>query len=116
MNQNIEVINEHLWAVRFSYLPFIAEIDYLPDPTVPIYEEPGRITNDGLMLLNKDNRGYPMLKDMFPKLMKKSDKQLKRELITGNKLKNKNAYQTLYAAMLQVEQERRLKIRKGVKA
>ena len=31
MNQNIEVINNHLWAVRFSHLPFMPGIDYKPD-------------------------------------------------------------------------------------
>ena len=62
MNKNIEIINKKLWAVRFSWLDFIPEISIKPDPTAPIEEEPGRITNDGLMILNKDHQGYLRLR------------------------------------------------------
>ncbi|KMY49237.1 hypothetical protein [Peribacillus loiseleuriae] len=113
MNRNIEVINKELWAVKFCFLPYITEIDYLPDPEIPMFEEPGRITNDGLMLLNKDHKGYPLLKGMFPKLMKKSNKQLKKELFLGKRLKNKTANQILYASMVQVEIERRSRLKKA---
>ena len=90
MNQNIEVINDKLWAVKFSFIPFIKEIDYIPVKEIAMFEEPARITNDGLLLLNKDNRGYPICKDMFIKLTNKTDKQLKKERVQALKLKNKN--------------------------
>jgi len=113
MNQNIEVINKQLWAVKFSFIPFITEIDYKPDPEVPIYEEPGRITNGGLLLLNKDYPGFQVFKDYFPKLMKKKDKQLKKELNNAKLIKNKTDWQNVYTAMLQVESERRTNERCG---
>lgn len=110
-NNNIEVINKHLWAVKFSLLPFIQEIDYKPDPEVPAYEEFGRVTNDGLLILNKDYPGFRILKDLLPKLMKKKDKQLNSEVKKLLDLKNKTDWQNAYAAMLQVEMERRVKER-----
>ncbi len=111
MNQNIEVINKHLWAVKFSFLPFISEIDYKPDAEIPAYEEFGRVTNGGLLILNKDYPGFQIFKDWFPKLMKKKDKQLNREIRAAQVLKNKNDWQIAYSAMLQVEAERRKKER-----
>jgi len=113
MNKNIEIINEHLWAVKFSFLPFISEIDYKPDPEIPAYEEFGRVTNDGLLILNKDYPGFQILKEWMPKLMKKKDKQLNKEIKASQVLKNKTDWQNVYAAMLQVEAERRRKERGG---
>lgn len=111
MNQNIEIINKHLWAVRFSFLPFISEIDYKPDSEIPAYEEFGRVTNDGLLILNKDYPGYKIFKEWLPKLMKKKDKQLNKEIKAAQALKNKTDWQIVYALMLQVESERRAKER-----
>lgn len=109
MNKNIEVINSHLWAVKFSFLPFISEINYVPDAKIPIHEESGRITNEGILILNKDYPAFHILKDWFPKLMEKKDRQLKKEIEASKVLKNKNDWQNAYASMLQVEIERRLK-------
>jgi len=111
MNQNIEVINKHLWAVKFSFLPYISEIDYKPDDEIPAYEEFGRVTNEGLLILNKDYPGFRILKDLLPKLMKKKDKELIKEIKASQALKNKSDWQNVYAAMLQVEAERRKKER-----
>lgn len=113
LNKNIEVINKDLWAVRFSFLPFISEIAYTPDDEVPIHEDSGRITNDGILLLNKEYAGFNILKEHFPKVMKKKDKQLKKEIKASQALKNKTDWQNVYYAMLQIEAERRKK--KGVK-
>ncbi|QNO15329.1 hypothetical protein HYG86_11405 [Alkalicella caledoniensis] len=111
MNQNIEVINPKLWAVRFNLIPFIKEIDYKPDAATPAYEEPARITNDGKLLLNKDCPIYQLMKDMFPKIMKKKDEQLQKELKNSQIKMNKTDMEILYASMLQVEIERRAKER-----
>lgn len=113
MNPNIEVINNKLWAVKYTYLPYIQEIDIVPDKNISLYEEPGRIAPGGLMILNKDHPGFKILKDLFPRLMLKSQRQLKLEMQNHKALKNKTDYQNLYFAMLQVEKERRLKERKG---
>lgn len=115
LNQNIEVINKDLWAVKFSFLPFISEIDYKPDDEVPTHEDSGRITNDGILILNKDYVGFNILKEHFPKVMKKKDKQLKKEIKASQALKNKTDWQMVYYAMLQIEAERRNKL-KGVKS
>ena len=48
-NPNIEVINKNLWAVRFSLIPFIPQISYKPDPSVPLEQVPGQFGPDGIM-------------------------------------------------------------------
>lgn len=111
MNQNIEIINKQLWAVKFSFLPFISEIDYKPDVEVPAFEEFGRATNEGILILNKDYPGYRIFKEWMPRLMKKKDKVLNKEIKASQALNNKTDWQTAYAAMLQVEAERRMKER-----
>lgn len=111
MNQNIEVINKHLWAVKFSFLPFISEIDYKADPEIPAYTEFGRVTSEGLLILNKDYQGFEILKSLFQKLMKKNDKQLTKEIKASQILNNKTDWEKVYANGLQVEAERRLKER-----
>ncbi len=111
MNKNIEVINEKLWAVRFSYLDYIQEISIKPDPSIPLHEELGRIAPGGLMILNKDHPGFEILKGMFPKLMKKNQKQLDKELMNSLLFKTKTDYEALYYSMLRVEKERRIKER-----
>lgn len=109
MNKNIDVINKKLIAVRFSLLPFIKEIEYKPDDEVEAYEEFGRVTNEGVLILNKDYPGFNILKEWMPKLMKKKKKHLTKELKAAQALKNKTDWQMAYTGMLQVEKERRLK-------
>ena len=46
LNRNIEIIIPgKLAAVKFSYIPFIQEIEYTPDPDQPAYTEACRITD-----------------------------------------------------------------------
>lgn len=113
MNQNIEVINNHLWAVKFSFIPFISEIEYKPDPEFPAYKEPARLLSDGLLILNKDDPNFEIWKHLFQRLMKKTDKQLKKELKKSQLLGEKTIWQKIYADGIQVEVERRLKERGG---
>ena len=113
MNKNIEVIAPDIWAVRFSLIPFIVEIDYKPDSSVVAYEEPVRVSNDGIIILNKDNQLFEILKSQFPKTMKKKDKQLKKELNYLKLVKNKTDYHWIYLGMIETEMQRRLK-RKGL--
>ncbi len=108
MNTHIEVLTPHLWAVRFSYLEYIFETDCKSN-VVPIQEESGVITKDGILILNEDNQNYQLLKEWFSKLMKRATKQLKRELVTKSKQHNTDMYQLLYIAMIQVELERKAK-------
>lgn len=111
MNKNIEIINKNLWAVKFSHLPYIEEIDIEPDALMPLEEEPGRIASGGLMILNKDYPGFNILKDFFPRLMKKKDKQIDKDLQNFRLRKTLTEWESLYHAMLQVEKERRIKER-----
>ncbi len=111
MNKNIEVINPHLWAVRFNLIPLIPEIDYKPDSEIPAYTEFGRVTNDGVLILNKDYPGFRILKEWMPRVMRKKDKQLKKEIKVSQGIKNRTDWQMVYSSMLQVESERRGKER-----
>lgn len=109
MNPHIEVLTKKLYAVKFSYLPWISDIDIAIDPSIPVTEEPGRITSDGIMVLNKDHPGYLVLKNGFLVLQKKKLKGLKQMMQQTEKVINKTPKQNLYHFMLQVELERRAK-------
>lgn len=113
MNPNIEVIAPNLYAVRYSYIDWISDIDITVDPSIPLIEEPGRITKDGVMVLNKDHPGYLVLKNCFLVLQKKKDKAIKQLVQESNKVKHKTEIQNLHHFMLQVELERRAKQKKG---
>ncbi len=113
MNQNIEVINKNLIAVRFTLLPLIKEIDYEPATVIPLQDQSGTISDDGIIILNKEHLGYRVYKEWIPKIMKKKTKQLKKEIRNSEMIKNKTDWQVVYAAMLKVETERREK--EGVK-
>jgi hypothetical protein len=116
VNKNIDVLNDNLWAVRFSLLDFIPEIDFLPDPNIPIHDEPGRVTSDGLLILNKDHKGYPLCKVRFPILMEMTVKQLKKEFSNSFSIKGKvQGVGELYRSMIQVELERREKVKASKK-
>ena len=112
MNKNIEVINKNLIAVRFSLIPLIKELDYKPDESIPLNMHPGVNSENGILILNKEYPWYELLKEWMPKLMKKKDKQLNKEIKATKFLKNMTDWQVVYASMLQVELERRTK--KGV--
>lgn len=112
MNRNIEVINNELWGVRFSLLNYIKEINIEPDPEIPFEKECGRLANNGIIILNKDYPFYNLIKAWLPRIMLKTDKQLKQEIKNAE---TKNAGQIVYKAMLQLETERRQSKRKGVR-
>ena len=116
LNRNIEVIIPgKLAAVKFSYIPFIQEIEYTPDPDIPAYTEYCRITDGGVFLLNKDSPGYELLKGIVRKVIRLPLHRLNRE---RSKLANKKAktpYEDLYGLCLEAELERRDKAKRGVR-
>ncbi|MED3553997.1 hypothetical protein [Cytobacillus praedii] len=112
MNKNIEVINDNLWAVKFSLIPYIPGIDYKPDTTIPAFMEPCRLAEDGLLLLNKEHQNYSLLKDSFQKLAKKNYTWLKKEVKRGSRIRSKNEVQTFYYNMIHIELERREKLKR----
>ena len=113
MNRNIEIIVPgKLAAVKFSWIPFIKEIVYTPDAKIPAYSETCRITDDGILLLNKDRPGYEILKDIFQRVVPLSRKQLRYQY---TKIKGKShcsSYDELYMLCIEAEQERREKAKR----
>lgn len=112
MNKNIEVINERLWAVRFSLLQYIKEIEYEPDPEMPLEEEPLRISKEGILILNKDYKVYSLLREFFPKLMKRPRSELFKELERSALNKMESLRNCIYhiAITLEIQRRNELKI------
>ncbi len=105
MNRNIEVINNNLLAVRFSYLPQIPDLKYSGD----IYNVDVKLasfTEDGKIVLNKQHELYPTLKAMFQRIMIHTDQELEAKI---NAMRNKtlDQYEKVYTFILVTEKERR---------
>lgn len=116
LNKNIEIIIPgKLAAVKFSYIPFISEIEYTPDPDQPAYTEACRITDDGVFLLNKDLPGYELLKGIVRKVIRLPLHRLIRERAKLANKKAKTPYEDLYGLCLEAELERREKAKRGVR-
>ena len=111
-NPHIEIINENLWAVRYSLIPLIPQIDYKPDPTIPLNHLPSEIFPNGVLLLNKDFKWYEILRKNSVIAMKLTTKQIKMELVKKGRISSKTPAAVVYQYCLMVELERR-KIRKG---
>lgn len=116
LNRNIEVIIPgKLAAVKFSYIPFIPEIEYTPDPDQLAYTEACRITDGGVFLLNKDLPGYELLKSIVRKVIRLPLHRLNRERAKLANKKAKTPYEDLYGLCLEAELERREKAKRGVR-
>lgn len=109
MNHNIEIINDKLYAVKFTLIPFIKEINYTPEPNTKAFTEPLRISDKGIIILNKDHKVYKILKALILKVMKYKDKKLERKLKPMSGMKSNNVMRLCYAIALQAELERRQK-------
>lgn len=113
MNQNIEVINKHLWAVKFSFLPFISEISYKPDSEIPLEEQFGSISDDGVIILNKDYKGYTILRDNLYRVMSDTNRNLKKKKKYLEGKKGKSLWESFYLTMVNIELVRRKLIDKN---
>lgn len=84
MNKNIEVINEHLWAVNMQYVKagYIKGLKLLPDKV----SEQISLTNAGIIIIDKSSKLYPALKLLFTKAMTKTADELQAILKMGNGL------------------------------
>lgn len=84
MNKNIEVINEHLWAVNMQYVKagYIKGLKLLPDKV----SEQISLTNVGIIAIDKSSKLYPVLKLLFTKAMTKTADELQAILKMGNGL------------------------------
>ena len=109
LNSNIEVINDSLYALKFSFIPYISEVKYKADKEFPAYQEPARLDKEnGIILLNKDHAGYELIKDAFIRAMKKNGNNLERDLLILKTKKDKTQIQVFYQCALECELERRL--------
>ena len=106
MNPNIEVITPELWGVNRSYV-LAGWIKELP-PSAEGYKNPyATLTNDGIMILNKDSEFYDILKRFVPKIMQHSDRELKQIREKLERTSAKNNYKVLYLDVVRWELERR---------
>ena len=110
MNKNIEVINDYLWAVRFSLLQYIKEIEY--NSEIPLTEDPFRLSKEGILVLNKDYKAYPLLKEFLPKVMKRSRAELLKELERTASSKMESLRNCVYhiSVLLEVQRRNEMKI------
>lgn len=105
MNPNIEVITPELWGVNRSYV-LAGWIKELP-PSAEGYTNPyATLTNDGIMILNKDSEFYDILKRFVPKIMQHSDQELKQIKEKLERTPAKNNYKVLYLDVVRWELER----------
>lgn len=111
-NPNIAIINENLWAVRFSLIPLIPQINYKPDPEVPLEHLPSQISPNGILLLNKDFKWYEILQKDSIIAMKLTTKQIKKEISKKDRIPAKTPAAAVYQYCLKAELERR-KVKKG---
>ena len=111
-NPNIEIINENLWAVRYFLIPLIPQIDYKPDPAIPLEHLPSQLSFNGVLLLNKDFKWYEILEKNSVIAMKLTTKQIKKELAKKGRISAKTPAAVVYQYCLKAELERR-KIKKG---
>lgn len=110
MNTNIEVINPHLWAVKFSWLPWISELKLNLDPAYSSDEQVLAISDDGIIILNKDNPLYQLYRTHCPKYQKYKPKILKTLLADLESVAKRTNIQEDHRLMIQLELERRRKV------
>ena len=106
-NSHIEVLNKNLWAVRFSLIPFIPQISYKPDPSVPLEQVPGQFGPDGIKVLNKDFKHFELVKKATEAVMKLKPRQIEKELDSLRRSPQNQPLQVIYRYCLLAELERR---------
>lgn len=90
MNQNIEVINENLWAVNQEYVKqgYIQELQLIREsPTWQI-----NLSNTGIIILSKEAESYPVFKVFCEKVIRLPTEELKKIL---NKFQSKEELDNL---------------------
>jgi hypothetical protein len=106
LNQNIEIINPHLWAVNYHHLQYINDLTYHDKSNDALYK-PLSISNDGVIVLNKSHEIYSTLKQMFLREMEKTDEEL-LYLINYMKEKDRDGYDRVFKHILDAEAKRRV--------
>ena len=111
-NPNIEVINKNLWAVHFSLIPLIPQINYKPDPSIPLEQVPGQFGPDGIMVLNKNFKHFELVKRTTKAVMKLKPRQIRKELDNLGRFPANQPLQVVYRYCLMAELERRKVVKK----
>lgn len=118
-NPNIEIINPHLWAVRFSLIPLIPQISFVHEegtdalPMDELMKLPLQFSSDGRVILNKDHKCFEQCKKSMVSVMRLKSRQLKSSLISLMKCPKKTPVQVIYQAALEVELGRRNRAKNG---
>ena len=117
-NPNIEIITPDLWAVRFSLIPMIPQIDFEMKIDIPIRNLPGQLSHSGVMVLNKDFVFYPDMKKVYQSVMRMKNRELRQRVIKMQKTKIdvstvSGLMLNLWKFALQIELERRNKKKGG---
>ncbi|WP_096230491.1 hypothetical protein [Thermoanaerobacterium sp. RBIITD] len=106
MNKNIEIINENLWAVNFHHLRYIKDLPYTCNDPDSL-DKVASLTDNGIIVLNKSHEIYPTLKQLFPRLMQNTDKELLMK-IDYMQDKNRDGYDRVYKYCLNAVLKRRM--------
>ncbi len=116
-NPHIEIINRDLWAVRFSLIPLIPQINIThregTEPAESLNDLELTFTPEGIMVLNKDNKRFSMFRDAACRVMKLTDRQLQKEMKWLATRPPKKPFDVILRYVMMAEVERR-KIKKGV--
>jgi hypothetical protein len=99
MNKNIEVINEYLWTVKFSLIPFIQEINSDGDLSEHNHFI---LAGNGTVVLNQESNIYEHIKDAFLKLNNRSNLMLNSKLKKLNRKKNLDPKEHITNAVIRV--------------
>ena len=114
-NPNIEIINRHLWAVRFSLIPMIPQISITHKEgteSTDLNRLELTFTPDGIMVLNKDQKYYNLFRKAAVSAMMLKPRQIRKELVDLAKQPMNQPLPMIYRYCLMAELERR-KIMKG---
>ena len=106
MNKNIEVINKHIYAVKFSLIPLIPDIG---STNLDIDErlEFARYTSDYRVILNKDYPAYPIVLKRMKKIVQMKDHELDFSINYLRTANQNDPIRTLYRILIEFEIERR---------
>lgn len=107
MNANIDIIQEDLVAVNFNYI----DIGYIRDfsilPGASINGKDASLSEDGVIILNKNSPVYEVLLKIMPRVMSKSDELLKISIQEFDNKSELDDYERFYRCILGWEIKRR---------
>lgn len=112
-NANIEVLTENLWAVRFSLIPLIPQLNLIHKEgtdtlsTSDFRDLPCQFGPDGIMVLNKDFRWYDTVRKTMLKVMRMSTWKIVKELSPAALRAADTPQKVIRQYCLQAETERR---------